>query len=426
MKMLNKRKIFSLVTVLALASMVFVQISCQDNSLSAGDFDEPISLSGVRFASPDSSDEVTKIGPGDAISLQGTNLDAVAHVYFNGYEATFNPTLATSGNLVVTVPSDMPFGEMDPDAYYMNTIKVTNSTHQDSMEFPVQPPVPQLGSMSNEYAVPGETITISGQYLYLVTDVTFPGDVAADMSTVTTAADGTWMEVEVPSGATTEGDIVVTSTAGPSPPSVSTEFMQTDGMLCNFDDVQNWEWWSAQFTSDATNFPGAHGNFALMTPAEGDVSAGDTQWWTNHRSINLSQGQQWIDPSNLGEPASNFAIKFELALNQPWDNGTLLLRTENSTYQYRARYEPWRTEDGVEPVEYEGWRTVTVPLNMFSSYGGDPGVDGGGQSISNISTILPNGQAPYPGIMLYNDLDRALSADMEFAIDNIRVVRIGE
>ncbi len=101
-----------------------------------------------------------------------------------------------------------------------------------------------------------------------------------------------------------------------------------------------------------------------------------------------------------------------------------MLRTENSTYEYRARYEPWLTDDGIEPVEFEGWRTVTVPFSMFRSHG--DGVDGGGQAITSLSAVLPDGVAPYPGIMLYNDRDGALPGDLEFAIDNIRVVRVSE
>lgn len=424
MKIFNRRKIASFVTATALAAMVLVQLSCEDNSLNAGDYDAPISLSGVRYASPDSAEEVTQIGPGDVVALNGTNMDAVAHVYFNGYEATFNPTLTTKDHLVVTVPSDMPFGEMEPDAYYMNTIKITNSTSKDSLEFQVQPPAPKVSGISNEYAAPGDLITITGQYLYLVTDVTFPGDIAADLSTVNSAADGTWMKVEVPDGATTEGDIIVTSTAGPSPASVSAEFLQTEGMICNFDDLQNWEWWSAQSTSDATNFPGARGNFALMSTGGGEISSGDNSWWNAGRSINLSQGMQWIDPADVGEALGNFAIKFELAINGTWNTGTLLMRTENSTYTYRARYEPWRTSNGVVPVEYEGWRTVTIPFNMFKTFG--EGVDGGGTTVPNLAAILPNGQAPYPGIMLYNDLEGVIPVDLQFGIDNIRVVRIAE
>lgn len=437
MRTFGTRGIFHFTTVLLMAAIAVTLVSCSDSTISGDDFDAPLELTGVRYQSPDSSEAPDEIGPGDLVALEGQNMHAVARVYFNGVEASFNPALASKEHLVVTVPSDLPFGEMDPDDDTFNTIRVENESSEAELDFPVLPPAPQLQGMSNEYADPGEEVTITGQYLYLAEAITLPDGTTIPRDDITSEADGSAATFTIPSDASkTEGDIEMETASGSGVSTPAFAFHDSRGMICNFDDVDNWEYWSAMHPYDdgydyetpASYFDGtgAEGVFTIITPDGDDIGSPNTSWWDPFRSINLAQGMEWVDPEHLDDPLENFAVKFELAIEGTWSTGTLLLRTENEDgWTYSARYEPWNAEDGVEPVAYEGWRTVVVPLDQFRTY---DELDGTGNRPSSLSELLPDGVAPYPGIMLINDIEDAppIPEDLTFAVDNIRVVRIAE
>lgn len=427
MENLNDSKLFNFLAGLVAVVIALTQVACDDSStISSGSFDEPLTLTGVRYQSPDSADAPEEVHPGDLLALEGQNMNAVARVYFNGVEASFNPALTSEDYLIATVPPDLPFGTLDPEEETFNTIRVENESSQSEIDFSVLPPAPQLGEMSNEYADPGEEVTIRGQYLYLIDAITLSDGTTISGDDVEAEADGSAVTFSIPPGTSLEeGPVSITTVGGSGNSAPAFSFHDRRGMICNFDDAQNWEWWNATFTSDASNYPGAEGNFAVMTSGASGIAGGDVAWYNDVRSVNLTQGMQWVDPDNLDEPPENFAVKFELAIDGTWNRGTLLLRAENEDgWTHSARYEPWRTEDGVEPVDYEGWRTVTVPLSEFRTWGNDQ--DGGGNQPSSLSELLPNGTAPYPGIMLINDTDIDMPANVSFAVDNIRVVRTAE
>lgn len=416
MKSMSKRINTGGIAAFVLTALLVMQ-GCQDNSVSnTGDYDDPVSITGIRYVSPDSTTDIKQVGPGDVVALEGNNMDAVANIYFNGYEATFNPALAAKSHMVVTIPADMPFGEMDPEASYMNQIKVSNSVSEDSLEFPVLPPPPQINRISDEFAEAGKEITLSGQYLYLITEINFPGNVeATDYQSV---ADGSSLKVTVPEGATS-GEIKMTSSSGTSTSSPGARFRDSTGMICNFDDVFSYQWWSAALSSDASLYPGNEGQYAMLEVS--NLAGGDGSWWNGGRSINLNP-TQWVEASNLGENPSNFAVKFEINVEGAWEQGTLLVRAANP-WTYTARYAPWKGENGnINSFTTNGWQTVQIPLSDFKTANSE-GLNGAGTALPSLADMLPDGEAPSAGIMLVNNGENAIS-QLSMAIDNIRVVRI--
>ncbi|MCW9706513.1 glycan-binding surface protein [Fodinibius salsisoli] len=406
------------IAALVLITLLVMQ-GCQDNTVSnSGDYDDPVTITGIRYASPDSTTDIEQVGPGDVVALEGKNMDNVAHVFFNGYETTFNPTLATQSHLVVTIPTDMPFGEMDPEASYMNQIKVTNSVSEDSLEFPVLPAPPQINRISDEFAEAGKEITLTGEYLYLVTDVIFPGEVSA--TDYQSSPDGSALTVTVPDGATS-GEIQVRSTSGASTSSPGAHFRSTTGMICDFDDVFSYQWWSATLSSDASLYPGNEGQYAMLEVT--NLAGGDGSWWNGGRSVNLDP-TQWVEPSSLGESPSNFAVKFEINVQGSWEQGTLLIRAANP-WTYTARYEPWKGENGnINAFTTNGWQTVQIPLSEFKTANAE-GMNGAGTALPSLADMLPDGEASSAGIMLVNNGENPIS-QLSMAVDNIRVVRIAD
>ena len=148
-----KHLILSGAPVVMLAMLAVSLTSCTDDIVgSQVDESGTPEITGVRFVDPTMPREVDKIGPGDWVALLGRNMDATTHVYFDGIQASFNPALMTDTSLVVMVPSDMPFGSMDPDAPEMNTIKVENARGSSVLDFPVVPPPPVVTTTSYSVA----------------------------------------------------------------------------------------------------------------------------------------------------------------------------------------------------------------------------------------------------------------------------------
>lgn len=400
-----------------LAILAVMLYSCTDNGIeSQVDGNGVPNISGVRYVNPDSSRNIDKVGPGDVVALVGTNIDATVHVYFNGVEAPFNPALLTDTTLIVTIPGDLPFGSMDPNGEEMNTIRVANDNGESVLDFPVLPPAPSVAKISNEYAYPGEQITIEGQYLYLVTSVAFPGGVEA--TEFNSVPDGSSMTVTVPSGATESGGIEITTAAGSTSSSPAATFREAAGMVCNFDDVNNYAGWSVAVENDPTVFPQGWGNYAHMAAEE--VAGGDWSWWNGGRSINVNE-VQWIDPANLVDPVASYALKFEVNVNVAMEYGTILIRNDDA-WAFIARFEPW-TDSG-NAYQPEGWKTVTIPLTEFRAKSSD-GVDGAGSSVPSLTQLLGDNASRPLGFMYVND-DEDVTQTVDLAIDNIRVVKIAE
>lgn len=409
-----KKKTFSiqnLIYLVVIAGAVTIYSGCDLTSDTSGAIPE---ISGVRYIHPDSAatSQIEKVGPGETFVIEGNNLKSATKVHFNGIEASFNPTLVTNSHMIIGVPSDMPFGILDPESEEMNTIKMESPYGSTAYDFPILPPAPVINRISYEFASAGETIRLTGQYLYLVLNVTFPGGVEA--TDYEFAPNGTWLDVVVPNGVVETGDIIITTQAGSNSSGPSATFHDVSGMVCNFDDINPYQWWSAAYTNDQELFPGAIGNYVYME-ADG-VVGGDWAWWEGGRSINLDP-VQWVAPANLQEPVGNFALKFDVFVKEEWSNGTILIRNDDN-WTYIARYAPWNTEsDANEPYQTDGWRTATIPLTEFKTD------DGQGSSAPSLNALLGDQGERVIGFMLVNDSDSEIQNFMT-AFNNIRVVRI--
>lgn len=449
MKFSDTRRLLGFVTSLLVATVALTLVSC--DSLSGGtgnpigDLTEPLSISGVQYQNADSVDadgnpiRPETVSPGARIAIQGTNMNSVANVYFLGYEASFNPALASEDYLIATIPGDLPFGELstaEVEGDSLPEIQVTNDANQARYdEVPVRPPAPELQSMNNEYAEPGEEVTISGSFLYLVQSVTLPDGTTIPGEEIEATTDGTAATFTIPeSAAAQEGEITYTTASGTSESGPTFQYRDSRGMLLNWDDHSSWQFWNATVatSSDSEFGSGAEGSFGIMQ-AGSEMPVGDNSWFSGNKTVNLNN-QQWVAPENLGEPPENFAVKFELNIAEEWNTGNIviiLLETaENYQAGYGYRVQPWLQSDGsVNPVSWDGWRTFTVPLSQFTDgYGspdgssapsltalfGEDGVAGNGGPDNNPPAFRLNnlgGNAPIP-------------PSQAFAIDNIRVVRV--
>ena len=364
-------------------------------------------ITGVKaYLTPPADTTLSLVNPGQYITLEGSGLGATQQVLFDGVAAFYNSALTAGNSLTIQVP-DIPFSTVDTSEY--NTIEILYAGGKVVYRFPVAPPPPVISAISNEFAHPGDVITLTGQYMYLIQSLTFPGGVAATQFSANTA--GTSLTVTVPANATTGGGIVMTTAGGTNTSEPACGFNDPRGMLCNFDDVNNFSWGCS--VVDSSTFTGNRGYFGQIT--SGSVTPGDYSWYNGTRSINTNS-VQWINADSLNNPLSDYAMKFEIFVMTPWSAGSLYI-VPNYTWTYLADYAPWKTASNSTVGTSSNWQTVVIPLTAFTTNDGTNGTPP-----ANIATFLGSGNQSI-SIMFVNDGTATVSS-YDVGIDNIRVVKV--
>lgn len=389
--------------------MAFAIAGCETNEVGG-----PPVIEKVRLLDPAKADSlITAVNPGTIIVIQGQNLGTVKEVYFNDFPAPFNAALGSNTNVVITVPAEAPTEATV--AGVTSKIRVLTDGGEATYNFVLTPPAPSIDNISNENALPGTPITISGSNFYAVEKVVFPGDLAVTDFTVT--QDGKTITVRVPAALKLAGSLEVKTKFG-SVKTVAPFNLHSGALLAsNFDDVDRLEWGTDK-SRDSINFPGGHGNFALLSFK--DVIAGNGAWWDAGRSVNLTSAS-WVPGGGMTGQLADYALKFEVFVKDPWNSGAIYALKDYS-WTYLARYEPFRTGGGANYTT-TGWRTVTIPFSEFRTQAN--GVDGTGSPAANMEALLGSEGKGNLNIFFVNDGSTDVAIDkMRIGIDNIRFVKV--
>ena len=344
----------------------------------------------VRYADKDLV--ITQANMEEIICIVGDNLTSIHDIYFNDQPAVLNTSYMTEHDVIVTVPKNLP--QVQDDKIHL----ITRDSSVVLYDFKVLPPAPKVGGMSNEWANPGETVTISGSYLFAPLTVQFPGVDPVDV----TASTGDAFDVVVPAGAQ-PGKIKVTTVSGTG----QSIFMYKDsrGMLFNFDDTvapAPHGWHGAAIEADETSLNGKFlrlGDPGVTLDAEGGWNDANFsfEYWPGDWDEPVSYADSplltdFADFSNW----SNMALKFEMLIpsSNPWKAGAMQLiiggvdvitgggegvvdifgkTTAGANNKFisgdgvpqapRALYIPWKDSGSFDTGDK--WVTVTFPYTSF-------------------------------------------------------------
>lgn len=373
-------------------------------------------LTGVRYYAPSPNDTaMTSLTPtGQWVVLEGNNLKNAVQILFDGVPASFNPTLFSDTSAVVQIPSVIPFNSVA--AGDLNTIKYVTTEGSVTFSFNIAVPPPAIASISDEMANPGDSVWIHGANFFLISDIKFAD---ANVESYNVSDDGTSLSFTVPQ-ITAGGSLVITTKSGTTATPFNVEDFTT-GVLCNFDNVSTYQWWSAGVDNSSATFPGNTGSYAILNTG-GPLSNGDGGWWNGGRSINCNSAQ-WVPVSSLNDPLADWALKFEVSVPDDW-NGTSIFFARNGDWTYIARYEPWKSASGAtSPFKTDGWRTVTIPLTQFLTKP-DGGKDGTGLMAPDLITLVGSSGSGSINVYVMNDGTAPSATGLVAAIDNFRVVKI--
>lgn len=387
-----------------------LQVACKKENSAATP-----SITGIRAITPDSA--ITAALPGQIVVIQGANLASALAISFNGFPASFNSALFSNNSLVVRIPAigwdSIPDGKI-------NMVQVQTSGGTASYKFNITAPPPIITAVSNENALVGETITITGSDFYGITSVTFPGGI---QGTNLVAINTSQLTVTVPDGITAGDSLRVTGTYGTGPSKfVFDNYLSPGiGFLANFDDGSShfgWQWWGGIKEDDPSAYPNSTGNYIRIHPS-GVITAGDGSWYSDNRAVMVDASTPWIPSANLSDPIGNYALKFEINVKIPWTNGSLMI-APNGNFNLLARYAPWVTS-GSGSFLTNGWQTVIIPLTGFLS--GSGSYNPTGSPAPNIAGLTGGTNSATMQIMLNNDSTTPLTA-FDAAVDNVRIVKI--
>ena len=390
----------------------------------------------IRYADKDVV--ITQASMEEVICIVGDNLTSVHDLYFNDQPAILNTSYMTAKTLVVTVPKTAPVEQTDKIYFYNKEGGMT------SYDFKVLAPAPKIERMSNEWALPGEKVTISGNYFIEPLTVQFPGAEATEISNITASS----FDVVVPAGAQ-PGKVKVTTASG----TAQSVFMYKDsrGMLFNFDtDMHpaNHGWHAQVIETDDTALDG---NFLRLGDPSVTLDA-KGGWNDANFSFEYWPGD-WDDPVTYADSPrltdfadftgwKNMALKFELCIpaSNPWKAGTMqlivggvdkitggaagavdifgnVLGGANNTFFNgnelpRGMYEPW-VETGSFDTDGK-WITVVVPYSDFV-YGADGSKASGELKAEDFSSLT---------IFVWEGGKTGTDCQPVIKIDNIRAVPI--
>jgi len=412
---LNKQIIAYPLFVLTMMISVFFIISCNKESGFSG---TPV-INSVRLLDSAKKDSTfVQALPGTQVLIEGQNLAGITNAYFNDFPAYFNPVYNTNYNLIITIPSNAPTEATNPDV--PNTIRLVTTHGEAVYQFTLDIPPPVINAISNENALPGDSLIIWGSNLWLIEKIIFPG--GKEVTDVNTTESGYRVGLIMPDLGDDTGRITIVAKYGTTASDAPLNDHQSGNVISNLTaswesgetSVFNWSWWGANRTNDASLFPGTRGGY--LQSVFGGVGADDAAWWTNNRAGNFDEVPLFTEAVRT-EQAENYALKFEINTKEPWIAGINLLRLGDN---YAYRFMPWlNSTDKIFDTD-DKWQTVTVPLSWFAA-SSSSGEGTGPAAASMADLVKPGGKVAFS----YRIITTTDPIDLyNAAYDNFRIVKI--
>ncbi len=301
----------------------------------------------------------TDIQVSKELIINGDDLDIVAKVKFSGGKEV-DVKNATASQIKVIVPVATTSGAI--------TLVATNGDEVASTQ--------QLNILASTSSVitkmptnakPGQKIRIEGENLDEISEVIFPGDIAATMFG---AKSNSIIEVVIPIKVKNGiGKIKFITTKGETIESPEINIQGIDPVadlslvFFNFDGLDRW-WGDAGVNENDPN-----------------LSVDGSKYFRVNQSCNGWTGFFWRNGANnfpgsvIGTQINNYVLKFDVNVLTPITGGEFAWRLKGSEGDFWYRWKPWEASGSYKT---DGWITVTVPITAFSD---------GSKGIVNLASI---------------------------------------
>lgn len=307
---------------------------------------------------------ISAIAPADIqvskeLTINGNDLDIVAKVKFSG-DKEVEVKNATASQIKVIVPVGTTSGAI--------TLVANNGDEVTStQELNILASTSSVITKMPTTAKPGQKIRIEGENLDEISEVIFPGEIAATMFG---AKSNSIIEVVVPIKVKNGiGKIKFITTKGETIESPEINIQGIDPVadlslvFFNFDGLDRW-WGDAGVNENDPN-----------------LSVDGSNYFRVNQSCNGWTGFFWRNGGNnfpgstIGTNISGYVLKFDVNVLAPITGGEFAWRLKGSEGDFWYRWKPWEASGSYKT---DGWITVTVPITAFSD---------GSKGIVNLASI---------------------------------------
>jgi len=168
-------------------------ISCSDDSEGSGNIViESVSLTGYNQVGEEfiPVDSLTTVGyVENAYIIRGSGFSGTQKIYFNDFEADFNPTLVTDTRIIVTIPKETPYANVS------NKLRIVTTSGSAEYDFIIGQPAPTITSFDPLAGGAGQIVTIKGTVFDNLIGVKFGTTEAEIVSSTSTE-----IKVKIPDG----------------------------------------------------------------------------------------------------------------------------------------------------------------------------------------------------------------------------------
>ena len=286
------------------------------------------------------------------ITFTGSNLANIKEITFNGQSVNFNTAYNSDIALLFRVPTNVPLGD--------HVVEITTAGGTASTNFRVTLEPPAIFDIEPEFASPGDIVTITGKNFFDPIKVFFFDSVEAEI--VSLYPDS--MEVVVPEGIQ-KGRVTVDANGGVALSPI--DFFSINSILVNDFDGNG-----LRSETHKWGFLGQVNETALTAVQNADPEPIDGNFLklTGKDDLDLT----WIGgaQSHFGFPGDDFTT---FGITTDINNSLLEMdihnNGRNNTHLLLILLEhEGLTSDFVHEihVDWEGWQTISVPLNRFSNF----------------------------------------------------------
>lgn len=374
-------------------------ISCKKDDNGASNGAKKISVTNVTLNNKTTTTQViTQALVGTLIRINGSGFATATAIYCNGVKVSVNSNFVTETNIIMTIPSTLPFGSDVTDTAVRNTIRIVTKYDDYKYKFTILGPAPVISSVSHTLPRVGESFTIYGTNLRDVNSITFPGNVVVTKGQFQLSTDFKTITLPYPAGA-----------------SVTPGFLDLKGVngeafsynyLNHYDGV-----FIKNFTADANKCYNYGSNISATTsaplpqtgtgdknpdyyrqipatPTDVAVSATSVGGFHFHPDIAFNSVLQTMNAYVSASTSCNdLALQFDYYIPVQWSSGWIRVDLINGNANYRFDYAPWDVSGAAVPINMTGWQTATMPLSAFKALNG--------QTVSAAATLLKNGDAMF-------------------------------
>ncbi len=383
--------------MLCLAVVAVGFTSCDDDDEASGSSAITVTQIYLEDADATVTDRpVDFVRLGQTIRIEGSGFKGLKELYINGYETYFNTAYVTNTNMIVSVSTDTPVTDADPEA--RNTIRFVKSGTEYVYEFDIRAASPVITSVDNTLPQPGETVTVYGENLQETTLVTLPdGTQVTDITNAPEDEEGEWFSFVMPRDVSSYGALTITCANGTA--KTAEYFNNRTCMVLDFDGTGTQGAWNWSETGSMINdkdlvddpLGTGRGTVLKIIPDRllqaGGIAASKaraTECWTAGKDDatgmdDWSRMYEFISDTTL---LTDVAFQFDIYVPDSWvGTGHIQLclmnnfnfggigSDDDSDSKQCAFYCPWIVDGKAVPFSTEGkWMTVTIPFSEFGKY----------------------------------------------------------